>query len=74
MSDTTETAFPQKKNEKKKNKKKKKTMVHAMQAVTESARGRHKWSALLRLTIITVRMLTNVPTYANARLRAAADC
>ena len=49
-------------------------MVHAMQAVTESARGRHKWSALLRLTIITVRMLTNVPTYANARLRAAADC
>ena len=65
-SDTTETAFPQKKNEIKKR--------LCMQAVTESARGRHKWSALLRLTIITVRMLTNVPTYANARLRAAADC
>ena len=66
MSDTTETAFPQKKTKTKKR--------SCMQAVTESARGRHKWSALLRLTIITVRMLTNVPTYANARLRAAADC
>ena len=70
MSDTTETAFPQKKIEKKIKRRKLKKRQQA--AVTESARGRHKWSTLLRLTIITVRMLTNVPTYANARLRAAA--